>query len=92
MDDYRYSPSREVGSNPTSSLYSYKPSILSSYGDTANQYLHGGYLSAMQKEEVGDKTQEKEEEEEVEEDAVPDRDGASDFYASLTVETAAMLW
>ena len=90
MDDYRYSPSREVGSNATPSLHSYKPSILSSYGDTASQYLHGGHLSTAQEEELGDKTQEKKEEE-VEEDAVPDRDSA-DFYASLTAETAAMLW
>lgn len=88
MDKYRYSPSQDRVSSPTSSLHSYKPSILSNYSDSLHQHIHDSYTSAMQNED----SVAEEEEEEV--DATVPTDGSllSSFYASLSTDTAAMLW
>lgn len=89
MDKYRYSPSQDRVSSPTSGLHSYRPSVLSNYGDSLHQHIHDSYTSAMQNE---DTVAEEQEEEEV--DATVPRDGSllSSFYASLSTDTAAMLW
>ena len=97
-DTYRYSPSRDsvspVSSPPppaaassSSSLHNYKPSILSSYGDSLQQ----SYTTAM---ENGTEYEEEEQEEEVDSGGLVATEGPSlsNFYASLSSDTAAMLW
>ena len=102
-DTYRYSPSRDPAptsppprdhTSPSTSttLHNYKPSILSSYGQDGGDSLQQTYSRAM---ENGTVEEEREE-----------RDGGggggylmpaegtsvSNFYASLSSDTAAMLW
>lgn len=88
-DNYRYSPSRDStsqvsGSSPPT-LQNYKPSILSSYGDT----LHQSYSRAM---ENGTAEEEKECDEVDSGHLMPAEGPALNFYASLSSDTAAMLW
>ena len=98
-DNYRYSPSREStqpGHTPpttssgvkttTITLSSYKPSILSSYGEEDS--LHQSYTEAM---ENGAEEEEGEDGVDGSGNIMP-ADGVPNFYASLSSDTAAMLW
>ena len=101
-DTYRYSPSRDsvspvssppppvAASSSSSSLHNYKPSILSSYGDSLQQ----SYTTAM--ENGTEYEEEEQEEEEVDSSGgglvATDGPSLSNFYASLSSDTAAMLW
>lgn len=94
-DTYRYSPSpsRDSASpvNPPPTLQNYKPSILSSYGNSLQQ----SYTEAMENGSL-------EEEEEISGSFEETDNGRhlmpaegsslSNFYASLSSDTAAMLW
>jgi hypothetical protein len=97
-DNYRYSPSAQPGHTPpkasssssvkttTITLSNYTPSILSSYGGGGDG-LQQSYTKAMD-------NGTREEEEEVVDGSghLMPADGLPNFYASLSSDTAAMLW
>lgn len=105
-DTYRYSPSRDATSSSTSSppppdhtspstttttLHNYKPSILSSYGLEERDSLQQSYSTAM---ENGMAEGEREEADDGSGGYLMPAEGpsVSNFYASLSSDTAAMLW
>lgn len=90
-DTYRYSPSRDstpvVTSSPT--LQNYKPSILSSYGDSLQQT----YTDAMENGATEEETSNSFDEIDSGGHIMPaEGSSLSNFYASLSSDTAAMLW
>ena len=96
-DTYRYSPSRDSTSSSSSSpsssrtLHNYKPSILASYGegeDTSS--FQQSYSKAMENGMTDDSDQT---DGDGESHLMPaEGSSLSNFYASLSSDTAAMLW
>ena len=96
-DTYRYSPSRDSTSSSTTSpsssqtLHNYKPSILSSYGEEGNtSSFQQSYSKAMENGMTDDSDQN---DGDNESHLMPaEGPSLSNFYASLSSDTAAMLW
>ena len=107
-DNYRYSPSRDsapAGQTPplsgssspavkttTLTLHNYKPTILSSYGEKlGEESLQQSYSRAMENGEMEEGEREGEDTPDGGDHLMPG-DGVPNFYASLSSDTAAMLW
>lgn len=90
-DTYRYSPSRDSTSGVTSppTLQTYKPSILSGYGSSLQQT----YTEAMENGTPEEESSNSFEETDSSGHIMPaEGSSLSNFYASLSSDTAAMLW
>lgn len=87
-DPYHYNPSpiKNQTSPPATDIHRYTPRLLSNFGDALEQHLSGNYWTSSPLKETRDNVSESE-------DIMPaPEDQASDFYATLNSDVAALLW